>query len=115
MTQVAQAKNVRTATDAIAKIATIASAQDQPWNIVLTHGNGPQVGFLALQQAESFSLDVLNAQTQGMIGAQVCSSFTSFLFIILLFFFFFFLFLFLFLILFIILFIILFLMILIFI
>jgi len=40
--------------------------------IVLTHGNGPQVGLLA-QQAESGSdtplpLDVLGALTQGMIG-----------------------------------------------
>ena len=41
--------------------------------LVITHGNGPQVGLLALQEeaynpAESFPLDVLGAQTAGMIG-----------------------------------------------
>jgi carbamate kinase len=41
--------------------------------VLLTHGNGPQVGLLALQSAaytavESYPLDVLGAQTQGMIG-----------------------------------------------
>jgi carbamate kinase len=42
--------------------------------IVLTHGNGPQVGLLAAQSASDASLsqpypfDVLDAQTQGMIG-----------------------------------------------
>ncbi|MEQ6890233.1 carbamate kinase [Halomonas sp. CS7] len=41
--------------------------------LVLTHGNGPQVGLLALQaQAylpeEAYPLDVLDAQTEGMIG-----------------------------------------------
>lgn len=41
--------------------------------LVITHGNGPQVGLLALQ-AESCSsvapypLDVLNAETEGMLG-----------------------------------------------
>ena len=44
--------------------------------LVLSHGNGPQVGLLALQAAAyekeahvpSYPLDVLGAQTQGMIG-----------------------------------------------
>lgn len=42
-------------------------------HVVLTHGNGPQVGLLALQEA-SYSdifqnpLDVLGAETEGMIG-----------------------------------------------
>ena len=41
--------------------------------LVLSHGNGPQVGLLALQAAaytevEPYPLDVLGAQTQGMIG-----------------------------------------------
>jgi Asp-tRNA(Asn)/Glu-tRNA(Gln) amidotransferase A subunit family amidase len=35
--------------------------------LVLTHGNGPQVGALALQ-APALSLDVLTAMTQGQIG-----------------------------------------------
>lgn len=44
------------------------------WDIVLTHGNGPQVGFnllrseLAAQVAPPLPLDVLGAQTQGSIG-----------------------------------------------
>ena len=42
-------------------------------DVVLTHGNGPQVGLLALQaaaynDAEPYPLDVLGAETEGMIG-----------------------------------------------
>jgi carbamate kinase len=41
--------------------------------IVLTHGNGPQVGLLALQNAAyrdvaPYPLDVLDAETEGMVG-----------------------------------------------
>ncbi len=41
--------------------------------VVLTHGNGPQVGLLALQNAsfsgaEPYPLDVLGAETEGMVG-----------------------------------------------
>ena len=41
--------------------------------LVLSHGNGPQVGLLALQasaykEVEAYPLDVLGAQTEGMIG-----------------------------------------------
>ncbi len=41
--------------------------------LVLSHGNGPQVGLLALQAAaytdvEAYPLDVLGAETEGMIG-----------------------------------------------
>ncbi|MFL4471109.1 carbamate kinase [Tateyamaria armeniaca] len=35
--------------------------------VVITHGNGPQVGYLALQSGP-FPLDVLGAETDGMIG-----------------------------------------------
>ncbi len=44
------------------------------WEVVLTHGNGPQVGFnllrseLAASAAPPLPLDVLGAQTQGSIG-----------------------------------------------
>jgi carbamate kinase len=42
-------------------------------DLVLTHGNGPQVGLLALQNAayrpdEEYPLDILDAETEGMIG-----------------------------------------------
>ena len=40
---------------------------------MISHGNGPQVGLLALQGSaykavETYPLDVLGAQTEGMIG-----------------------------------------------
>jgi carbamate kinase len=61
-----QRANVRTACEAIAPVAL---AHD----LVVSHGNGPQVGLLALQAAAykdvaPYPLDVLGAQTQGMIG-----------------------------------------------
>jgi len=55
---------------AVAALAPLAQAHD----LVVTHGNGPQVGMLALESARDPSLsrpypfDVLGAQTQGMIG-----------------------------------------------
>ena len=44
--------------------------------LVITHGNGPQVGLLALQSAaykdvESYPLDVLGAESVGMIGYMI--------------------------------------------
>lgn len=41
--------------------------------LVITHGNGPQVGLLALQQAadqdaDACPLDMLDAETEGMVG-----------------------------------------------
>ena len=66
MTTEVQRKNVKIAAQAIAPLATQHS-------IVVVHGNGPQVGLLALQAesypgAEPYPLDVLDAGTQGMIG-----------------------------------------------
>jgi carbamate kinase len=64
---VIQRRHVRQATAALAPLA----ADHQ---LVLCHGNGPQVGVLALEsQADTslsrpYPLDVLVAQTQGMIG-----------------------------------------------
>ncbi len=55
---------------AAAAIAEIARDHD----VILTHGNGPQVGMLALESAADpalsrpYPLDILGAQTQGMIG-----------------------------------------------
>ena len=61
-----QRRNVRIAAEALAPIA-------QEHDLVVSHGNGPQVGLLALQGAaykpeETFPLDVLDAETEGMIG-----------------------------------------------
>jgi carbamate kinase len=66
MTTDVQRKNVRRAAPALAQIAA-------DHELVLSHGNGPQVGLLALQaaaymDAEPSTLDVLGAQTQGMIA-----------------------------------------------
>ena len=58
-------------------IAATALAAIQPGNeLIITHGNGPQVGLLALQGAaynpdEIYPLDVLGAQTEGMIGYMI--------------------------------------------
>ena len=66
MTAEAQRTNVQVAA---ASLAPVAAAHE----LVISHGNGPQVGLLALQSAaytevESYPLDVLGAQTEGMIG-----------------------------------------------
>ena len=56
--------------EAVTQLAKICEHND----IVLTHGNGPQVGMLALESANdpllehAFPFDALGAQTQGMIG-----------------------------------------------
>ena len=66
MTADAQRQNIRTAARALAPVAG-------DHQLVLSHGNGPQVGLLALQAAaytevEAYPLDVLGAQTEGMVG-----------------------------------------------
>lgn len=69
MTADNQRRNIRIAAEALAPIA----AEHQ---LVIGHGNGPQVGLLALQGAayenvETYPLDVLGAQTEGMIGYMI--------------------------------------------
>lgn len=66
MTAENQRANIRTACE---RIATIAGSHE----IVIAHGNGPQVGLLALQAAAyadvpAYPLDILGAQTEAMIG-----------------------------------------------
>ena len=66
MTEKQQRVNVKRAARALAEVA-------REHTIVITHGNGPQVGLLALQSAaysevEPYPLDALGAQTEGMIG-----------------------------------------------
>jgi len=52
----------------------IADMIERGWNLVITHGNGPQVGFilrrneLAQPQVHPTPLDVIGADTQGSIG-----------------------------------------------
>ena len=61
-----QRENVGVAVRALAALAA-------EHELVVTHGNGPQVGLLALQgdassQIAPYPLDVLGAETEGMIG-----------------------------------------------
>ncbi|HEX5685295.1 MAG TPA: carbamate kinase [Ideonella sp.] len=62
----AQLRNIRHAAQQIALLA-------HRFRLVVAHGNGPQVGLLALQNeayhdVRPYPLDVLGAQTEGMIG-----------------------------------------------
>jgi carbamate kinase len=66
MTEQNQRENVKVAARALARIA-------QEHTLVITHGNGPQVGLLALQnvaytQVEPYPPNILGAETEGMIG-----------------------------------------------
>jgi carbamate kinase len=61
-----QRANVEVAAGAVAAIA-------EEHHLVVTHGNGPQVGLLALQNTAyadvpSYPLDVLDAEGEGMVG-----------------------------------------------
>jgi carbamate kinase len=61
-----QRANIATAVAAIAGLA-------REHEVVVTHGNGPQIGLLALQseafgEVPSYPLDVLGAESEGMIG-----------------------------------------------
>ena len=63
--EVAQ-RNVKTAATALAEVA-------RDHQLVVTHGNGPQIGLLALQSeafrdVRTYPLDVLGAESEGMIG-----------------------------------------------
>ncbi|HVO14597.1 MAG TPA: carbamate kinase [Alphaproteobacteria bacterium] len=62
----AQQENVRIAAAAVAEVA-------REHKVVVTHGNGPQIGLLALQAAayrpvKPYPLDVMGAESEGMIG-----------------------------------------------
>lgn len=64
-----QRANISHFAKALAKVA-------REHNLILTHGNGPQVGLLALQavaysETEAYPLDVIGAATAGMIGYMI--------------------------------------------
>jgi len=66
MTMENQRENIRLACDRLAPIG-------QQHELIISHGNGPQIGLLALAEAAygqvpASPLDVLGAETQGMIG-----------------------------------------------
>jgi len=61
-----QRRNTRIAAEALAPLA-------ESHRLIITHGNGPQVGLLALQGAayaanKTYPLDILDAETEGQIG-----------------------------------------------
>jgi carbamate kinase len=69
MTAENQRKNIQNAVSSLAPIV-------EHNELVISHGNGPQVGLLSLQSAaykevEEYPLDILGAQTQGMIGYMI--------------------------------------------
>ena len=69
MTAENQRENIRIAAKVLAPII-------EKHEVVISHGNGPQVGLLSLQSAaykevEEYPLDILGAQTQGMIGYMI--------------------------------------------
>ena len=65
--------------DAVEALAPLGREHD----LVITHGNGPQVGLLALESASDpalphpYPFDVLGAQTQGMIGYFLLQAFEN--------------------------------------
>lgn len=70
-----QRHNIEIAVKTISEIAL-------QYNVVLVHGNGPQVGLLALQGLEykkvsPYPLDVLGSETQGMIGYMLMQEFKN--------------------------------------
>lgn len=75
MTADAQRANVRKAAASMADLA-------RDHDIVVAHGNGPQVGLLALQAAaykdvDPYPLDILGAESVGMIGYLVEQELTN--------------------------------------
>ena len=73
-----QRENVRSAAQSLRDVVEVGH------DLVVTHGNGPQVGFLALQSADLesgaiYPFDVLGAETEGMIGYLIEQELTNLL------------------------------------
>jgi len=69
LTEQNQRENVKVAARALAPLA-------RDHSLIITHGNGPQVGLLALEAAaytgvEPYTLDVFSAKSEGMIGYMI--------------------------------------------
>lgn len=68
-------RNIASAVPALARLA-------RSYRLAIVHGNGPQVGLLALQnlawkEVEPYPLDVLVAESQGMIGYMLAQSLSA--------------------------------------
>lgn len=61
----------------------VAKMIEKGWNVIITHGNGPQVGFLlrrseiAAGELPMLPLDIIGADTQGAIGYMIQQSLTN--------------------------------------
>jgi len=61
----------------------VAKMIEKGWNVIITHGNGPQVGFLlrrseiAAEELPMIPLDIIGADTQGAIGYMIQQSLTN--------------------------------------
>lgn len=69
MTAENQQENIAIAAEALAEIA-------KDHQLIIAHGNGPQVGLLALQAAayeevDAYPLDVLGAESEGQVGYMI--------------------------------------------
>ncbi len=69
MTAENQQENIRIAAESLAEIA-------KDHQLIIAHGNGPQVGLLALQAAayeevDAYPLDVLGAESEGQVGYMI--------------------------------------------
>jgi len=75
ITQETHLRNVDVAARVVARIV------QEGHQVVVTHGNGPQVGYLAELQKDNgtFRLDALNAMTQGMLGYFIVSALDRYL------------------------------------
>ena len=70
-----QYRNIASAVPALARLA-------RSYRLAIVHGNGPQVGLLALQnlawkEVEPYPLDILVAESQGMIGYMLAQSLSA--------------------------------------
>lgn len=70
-----QYRNIASAVPALARLA-------RSYRLAIVHGNGPQVGLLALQnlawkEVDPYPLDVLVAESQGMIGYMLAQSLSA--------------------------------------
>ncbi len=68
-----EAQNLETQHTNLQRACRIIAQIAKKNQVILTHGNGPQVGLLALQaaafkQGGDFSFDILGAESEGMIG-----------------------------------------------
>ena len=61
----------------------IADMIERGWNLIITHGNGPQVGFilrrneLAAHEVHTTPLDIIGADTQGAIGYMISQALSN--------------------------------------